>query len=108
MRIQDIKTRLKGSKVNATRSGQGNCFRISELGIPNHADVVVLGKPQMTLGSHNGGNDIIIGLLTNPLQLMTKLTTSVLLSHFKRPHHRQFNETSKGSLQAYLGFAGMG
>ena len=43
-----------------------NCFRVAEIGIPNYSDVVVLGKPQLTLGNNADGNDLIIAPLINP------------------------------------------
>ena len=116
----DFKNRMKvAAKENsvyqeATKKGpeemrrdrdKENCFRISELGIPNHADVVVLGKPQMMLGNDADGGEFIIGppdqasSIDNPRFYFRILKGHTIDNLMK---HRAF------SLKAYLGFAGMG
>ena len=85
-----------------------NCFRVSEIGIPNHSDVVILGKPQLTLGNDADGNDLIITPPDQPeswsnvsdprfkLRILKGHTVDNLLKH------------RSGAMQAYLGFGAMG
>ena len=100
-------TKMSSHEMRQARSEE-NCFRISELGIPNNSDVVVLGKPQLTLGGDSKENDLIIGPPEKPASWANvddpRFNFRILKGHTidNLMKHR------KAALQVYLGLAVMG
>ena len=85
-----------------------NCFRVSEIGIPNYSDVVVLGKPQLTLGNNADGNDLIIAPPDQPTSWANISDPRFNFRILKGHTIDNLYKHRRGALQAYLGFGAMG
>lgn len=85
-----------------------NCFRVSEIGIPNYSDVVVLGKPQLTLGNNADGNDLIIAPPDQPTSWANFSDPRFNFRILKGHSVDNLMKHRTGAMQAYLGFGAMG
>ena len=85
-----------------------NCFRVAEIGIPNYSDVVVLGKPQLTLGNNADGNDLIIAPPDQPTSWANLEDPRFNFRILKGHTIDNLMKHRTGAMQAYLGFGAMG
>ena len=100
-------TKMSTNSMRLARDEE-NCFRVSEIGIPNYSDVVVLGKPQLTLGNNADGNDLIIAPPDQPTSWANISDPRFNFRILKGHTIDNLMKHRTGAMQAYLGFGAMG